>query len=413
MMPVRGGGGDASRQPVPGTTRADLADDARDALRRAIERYRGEASLLAMSNEAMDDALGLVDGDQATFTGILLLGTDDALQQHAPGLGLQVVSPGQQHQWVCPIPCLMDLCEAWLSGLQKHFGAQDIRDGLFRLSIPRIEPRVFREAMFNALTHRDYTSTEYGELTVGGHTLEIQNPGGFQYSQSPKLPPQGSHPGNAHLCAVMKRLGMGEPSGLGIDFLASRMTRFGRPAPDFSGSTPEAVVVRLPLIEADVPFLRMILREEGKRRHSLDAASLALLYTLRQAGTAVSESGLLASIPAYLTGTPASLESLCRSGLVSVQLGPRGPMYALVPALDPAPVVVPPTSTEDAAEANAPADAILRHLESHDNVTRSDIMELCGMTGPQATKLLGQLVDDGKLKKVGKGRGTHYVAIVG
>lgn len=79
---------DYSSLPIYGASEADFDPLERERLRQMVERYGGDRSLLALSNEELDGALRLihaVDGRRVpTVTGLLILGRETALRTHLP-----------------------------------------------------------------------------------------------------------------------------------------------------------------------------------------------------------------------------------------------------------------------------------------------------------------------------------------
>jgi len=79
---------DATAQPVPGATLDDLDDVERGRLRQFVERYQGDSSLLDLSNEELDGALGLTvrtdDARKPTLLGVLIAGKQSALRRLVP-----------------------------------------------------------------------------------------------------------------------------------------------------------------------------------------------------------------------------------------------------------------------------------------------------------------------------------------
>lgn len=51
---------------------------------------------------------------------------------------------------------------------------------------------------------------------------------------------------------------------------------------------------------------------------------------------------------------------------------------------------------------------VLDHLRKHGRITRHEVTKLCALTPPRATRLLGRLVAENKIKRRGAGRGTWY-----
>jgi ATP-dependent DNA helicase RecG len=67
--------------------------------------------------------------------------------------------------------------------IQEQFEArieeEEMQWGLFRVAIPTYDPRAFREALVNAIVHRDYSVLGAVYVRLQDNTLSISNPGGF------------------------------------------------------------------------------------------------------------------------------------------------------------------------------------------------------------------------------------------
>jgi predicted HTH transcriptional regulator len=66
-------------------------------------------------------------------------------------------------------------------------------------------------------------------------------------------------PGNIRLAEALYKLKHVESSGKGIDFIYFGQARYGRPAPDYHGSTSESVSVRLIGGNANLEFCKLLL----------------------------------------------------------------------------------------------------------------------------------------------------------
>ncbi|MPM88335.1 hypothetical protein SDC9_135437 [bioreactor metagenome] len=57
--------------------------------------------------------------------------------------------------------------------------SEDMEIGLYRITIPDIDYRAFREALVNAYCHRDYSMLGRVRVSLNDEGLAISNPGGF------------------------------------------------------------------------------------------------------------------------------------------------------------------------------------------------------------------------------------------
>ena len=171
---------DVSAQPVSGATLADFDPLERERLRQAVQQYGGDRVLLDLDDEALDGALGLTvrqsDGSRLpTLTGMLLVGRESALQQLVPThefafqvLAQQSVKFNEFRRY--PLLKAVD----WLETNFKPYNPeQELQVGLFRVPVPLVDMGAFREAVANALIHRDFHR-------LGAHPLGRRCVGGEQ-----------------------------------------------------------------------------------------------------------------------------------------------------------------------------------------------------------------------------------------
>lgn len=51
----------------------------------------------------------------------------------------------------------------------------------------------------------------------------------------------------------------------------------------------------------------------------------------------------------------------------------------------------------------------MEFVEAHDRIARKDVMDLCGISGDHAKRLLQHLVEKGSLTRIGsKGKSVYY-----
>jgi ATP-dependent DNA helicase RecG len=176
---------DYSSLPVTGATLSALDALERQRLRQAIERYGGDRSLLGLDDEAFDGALGLtrtVDRvAMPTVTGLLLAGREAAIREHLPTheaafqlLSGTDVKVNDFYRWP-----LVRLFERLDEQVRAQVREQEVQVGLFRVSVPSVDSRAYREAVVNALAHRDYTRLGAVHVRWNDAELSISSPGGF------------------------------------------------------------------------------------------------------------------------------------------------------------------------------------------------------------------------------------------
>jgi len=132
-------------------------------IRNAIKKYGGEQSLLALTDDELDGALGLVKSISGkrcpTVAGLLLLGTEELLRTHLPAyeVAFQVLSGTDVKVNEFHRKPLIETFEEVELQFKPWVVEEELEVGLFRVPIPNYDRRAFREAFVNALVHRDFS----------------------------------------------------------------------------------------------------------------------------------------------------------------------------------------------------------------------------------------------------------------
>ena len=112
---------------------------------------------------------------------------------------------------------------------------------------PAYSETAFREALANALTHRDYTRRGAMHVQWNSEQLEVSSPGGFPEGiRLDNLLVAAPHPRSPLLADAFKRTGLVERTGRGINRMFAEQLRVGRPAPDYGRSTNQQSRSRAP-----------------------------------------------------------------------------------------------------------------------------------------------------------------------
>ncbi|WP_339095447.1 ATP-binding protein [Deinococcus sp. VB142] len=391
-----------------------------------------------------------------TLAAILLAGTDAALRAHLPQAEVcyfhhatNDVEFQFREDLRRPIPSLL-LRLSELIQARNRF--TPVQVGLFRVEVWDHDESVYREALLNALSHRDYTLRDVVHVHHYPDRLEIMNPGGL---------PGGITPGNIlrHqpkrrnplLAGVLARLGLVEQAGVGVDKMFSLMLRHGKEPPEYD-NYPDAVTLtlhgsafdsdfvrfvakkqeELPQLSLDMLIVLSVLSREGEAPRAQLARALQLpedrtprlLRQMEELGLVV-RAGVGRGIAYHLAPDVATALGQERQRRLSMAPQPEPPSRATLlgqtPALSTAPSspapsaeqpVVPVTSAPvsstpgpSASEVRAIALALARE---RGRVKNADLREVCGLTNQQAWRVLRGLVDVGLLRRLGSGTRDAY-----
>jgi len=404
---------DYSALPIRQASWDDLDPLQFERLRQVIRRFGGDATLLGLSDLDLAKALGLVEADGEaqcpTIAGLLIVGRESALRRYLSTheVAFQVLRGTEVAVNEFYRRPLLEVVETVLERFHARNEEREVQVGMFRLPIPDYAPRAFREAVNNALIHRDYTQMGAVHIQWYEDRIEVSNPGGFvegvRLDNLLVIPPR---PRNPRLADIFKRCGLVERTGRGIDIIFEGQLRYGRPAPDYSRSTDYSVTVVLPGGPANLDFVRLVAEEEQEGPPlSLDA--LLILNHLWQerridlpTGTRLTQKGE--------GEVRAVLERLVERGLLEARGEKRGRVYHLSAAvyrrLGKPEAYVRIRGFEPLQQ----EQMVLEYVHSHGKITRRETARLCKISEYQATRLLNKLVAAGKLLRFGKGRATYY-----
>ena len=275
------------------------------------------------------------------------------------------------------------------------------------MPVPNYDRRAFREAFVNALVHRDFSRLGALHVKISDDGLSISNPGGFVEGVTlDNLLVADPRSRNPLLADVIKRIGLAERTGRGIDRIYEGMLRYGRPAPDYSLSDEFTVSVQMATAAADLDFLKMVVEQEDKLGN-MPIDSLIILSRLREERR-LTTADLVPSVQKPEASVRATLEKLVETGFLEPHGTGRGRTYTLSATM----YQKAGKKSEYIRQAGfAPIQQeqmVLNYIDKHGSIKRADVMDLCHLSGPQAYHLMKKLTDAGKTEKTGDRKHAVY-----
>lgn len=406
---------DASAQPLADATLADFDPLERERLRQAVQKYGGDRVLLELDDEALDGALGfttrLPDGQRVpTLCGLLVIGRADALRQRVPTheFAFQVLAEQSvRFNEFRNFPLLHAI--EWLeTNFRPYNPEEELQVGLFRVPVPKVDMGAFREAVANALIHRDYHRLGAVHVRLENDALVVSNPGGLVDGVTlANLLVTEPRPRNRVLADALKRIGIVERSGRGVDKIYRGLLKFGRPAPDYSRTDTSNVVVRLGTDAADLEFRRLVAEAERNRSGELPIDSLIALAALRELKRVTAEE-LAGRIQRDAVSAKRTLEALTEAGLVDAHGTTRGRNYTLSAVVYQRQGDKAAYTRQAGFTALQNEQMVLNYVRQHGQIKRAEVMELCRLSEGQAKDLLKRMLGATLLQLEGAGRGAFY-----
>lgn len=399
---------------VSGAEWSDLDPLEFERLRQMAGSASGGADRLlgTLADREIASALGLTRHDAEVTTGALLLfGKVDPIRRFLPtheaafqvlrGLEVEVND-------FLPYP-LLRLAEEMLTRFRARNSEEEADFGLLRVAVSAYSETAFREALANALVHRDYTRRGAVHAQWSEDQLEISSPGGFPAGiRVDNLLVAPPHPRSPLLADAFKRAGLVERTGRGINRMFAEQLRVGRPAPDYGRTSGDHVVAILPGGPANMSMTKWVLEQENQQGAPLRVQELQVLAELlreRQMTTA--------ELAAVVQRTDAETRTLLTRMVERGWVQPRGEgkarswhlSAAVYRVLDAPSGYVRVHGFEPLQQ----EQMILQYVQAHGQITRNEAAELCGLSPDQANRLLRRLVSAGKLGQRGENKGRVYI----
>jgi ATP-dependent DNA helicase RecG len=275
-------GRDYSAEICAGAAMADLDSEAIARFRAMWVRKSKKKTLENLGDEQLLADAELVVSGGITYAALVLFGTLVALGRHLAQAEVifeyrssQASIPYQQREEFRQGLFLFD--DAVWNLINLRNDVQQFRSGLYRRDIPTFNEDVVREAMLNAVTHRDYQMG--GSIFVRQYPrrLEIVSPGGFLPGLTPANILDRQSPRNRRLAEACARCGLVERSGQGVNMMFEQCILESKSQPDFSDSDEYQVSVTLPGEIQDENFLRFLEKVGDERLAHFTTQDLLLL----------------------------------------------------------------------------------------------------------------------------------------
>jgi len=300
-----------------------------------------------------------------------------------------------------PIPAMIDKAERTALGLIKR---RAYFDGLTRREVPEYPEFAIREAIRNAVAHRDYTARgSHVDVRLFADRLEVRNPGGLfgdlTVETLDEAPPSTRNP---IIMRVLQDLGYVEQRGTGIRRMIAEMRQANLEPPHFKDAGTYFVVTlknHTLLDEETLAWLNQFASYPLSDRQRLALAYLRVNVQMTNADYRRLHHGAVETVEATR-----ELRGLVETGLVEMHGIRRWAYYTLseeVPAQ-----LQPPLPLAMSGE-----EKILDYVREYGSIRNAECRELLGLGDDheRARYILGKLVATGELTPIGHKRGTRYV----
>jgi ATP-dependent DNA helicase RecG len=280
----------------------------------------------------------------------------------------------------------------------EELGTELVVLGVHRYDLPRIPSVVIREAIANALAHRDYQLDRTPvRVEIRPSSVRITSPGGLPEPVTVENIREATAPRNLAAMKALRAFGLAEDAGRGVDVMEDSMLAEMLDAPSFDDRGHE-VVVSLPVRSAVAPEERAWVRELERRGTLADSSDrFVLVYAAR--GETLTNSRVREILGIDDASARETLQRLRDTGFLE-QSGQRGgATYRLKGSL------APPAGLRLGEDE---LGEVVVALAANQPISNADVREATGLERGEATALLRRLAEGGHLIQTGQKRGTRY-----
>ena len=253
--------------------------------RAILQRISPESELLRLEDRTFLEGIGALRGGEITNAGLLLFGRRDVLSHRCPQHQVHYVHEisdtqiARNDSYQYGLLNILERIEQAFTGPANP--EQELSAGFFKIRIPAFPLEVVREAVLNAVTHRDYSNP--GEILIR-HTsreLVVVSPGGFIAGITPRnILRHEPVSRNRILAQALEKLRLVERAGIGRRRIFIPMLSYGKRMPQYETDGSQ-VTLRLFNGSYDQRMAALVAKWKQQGRE-IDLDGLLVLSFLRQ-----------------------------------------------------------------------------------------------------------------------------------
>ena len=392
------GGHDFSGDVCKGLTIDDLDCNAIEIFRDKWTEYSGIKRISTLSVDQLLRDADVINDKGVTYAALILFGKREPLLEHLPTV--EVVFEYRPTEASGPASQREDFRTGFFNYYDRIWELVNLRNDkqhyqkqFAMLPVPTFNEIVVREALLNAVSHRDYQVK--GSIFVRQYSrkLVIESPGGLLPGITPENILNRHAARNGRIAAVFQRCGLVERSGQGMNLIYEMSVKEAKPLPNFTGS--DAMFVKLTLDGQVIhPRMLALLKEIGADRLNVMTTDDYLLLS-----ALFREEDLRGVDPARFKHL-AELE-IVKYSEHGVEPANGGVILA-IGSLSEAASDKLPINTSDKQK------VVLEYMAKHDYVTTATLAELLSISQRATLDIMKKLESSGFVEKFGKRRDAKY-----
>ena len=397
---------DFSAQVCKGATFQDLDPTAIKRFREMWHEQSGNGSLKNTTDEQLLRDCEAISDKGITYAALILFGTPKALGEHLAQA--EVVFEYRSGYQTGPAQQRIEYRRGFFSFYDELWETINLRNdmqhfqvGLFIRNIPTFNEKVIREAVLNAISHRDYRAS--GSIWVKQYPRKmiITSPGGLPQGITPENILWRQDPRNRRIAEIFLKCGLVERAGQGADRIVEESIKQGKALPDFTHTDGYQVQLAFDCEIQDEQFLRF-LEKLGKERIDSFKTEDFLVLDYVHKERPLSE---------YLPELKIRLKHLVDLGIIERIGRGRGARYLLCQQFYAHTGNSGVYTRKLGLDKETNKELLLKHIRS--NASKgSKLDELCqvlpALSSSQVQKLMRELKADGKVLLQGKTKSSLW-----
>ncbi len=241
--------------------------------------------LATESDEQLLRDCGAITEDGVTYAALILFGKKSALDKYLPQA--EIVFEYRSFESAGPANQREEIRQGFFSCYDRIWELINLRndkqhyqEGFFVFDIPTFNERVVREAILNAVSHRNYQYPGSIFIRQYRDRLVVESPGGFPLGITIDNILDRQSPRNRRVADILSKCGLVERSGQGMNLMYELSVQEAKPLPDFEGTDEHLVKVTLNGLIIDKAMLSVINRIGEDRMEQLSTADFLTIDAL-------------------------------------------------------------------------------------------------------------------------------------
>lgn len=278
---------DFSTQIVQKLTISDMDPSAVDTFKTLWARQQNNDEYLGFSMEKVLTSIHVLSDEGINYAGLVLFAKSEKISELQPGAEIifewrqeEKIEHDFRKEWRAPFFSIFDDIWATINARNIRFPFQE---GFIQREVFAFNEKTIREAVLNAVTHRDYNiQSQSVFIKASPEQFLILSPGGFVKGITAENILNRSAWRNRRIAEVLQMAGLVERAGQGMDTIFGNTIREGKGVPDFTGSDNDWVSLHIPAKVKDEQFILFLEKVTNDKQITLSFEEICELENIRE-----------------------------------------------------------------------------------------------------------------------------------